>query len=172
MEFSTAMKIELAILGIMVGLTGVVFRFTLNTRRALKEAVKEEVPTVVNELLVHFNARFADYERKISMSAKQAYVSGMQAIQAFYTCANAGMASVDRETLKVVWEKLMVTGSLLQVQYGDSEEVITGANNLYHLAPASAARAALAARLKRKDTDPEATATLQSRLRELEMQTA
>ncbi|HNU31910.1 MAG TPA: hypothetical protein PKN00_22145 [Sedimentisphaerales bacterium] len=162
------MKLELAILAIMVTLVGFVITYAFNTRRALKDAVKAEVPAVLGNLAADFDHRFSSYEEKVAVSSRQAYVSAMQAIQAFFACANAGVTAMDRATFKVSWEHLMVTGSLLQVQFGDSTEAITGANNLYHLAPPGAARAALAARLKRQDMNAEATATLQSRLRELE----
>ncbi len=172
MEPSSIIKIELTVLGIMVALAVFVITYAFNTRRALKDAVKQEAPKVLNKLADEFEEKFSACEEKVAVSARQAYISAMQAIQAFFTCTNAGMCATDRNTLKVVWENLMVTGALLQVQFGDNNEVITGANNLYQLAPASATRAALASRLKRRDTDVEATATLQSRLRELEMKTA
>ena len=169
-------RIQLVILAITVTLVIFAITFVANTkratRRALKSAVKREVPAVTADLLAHLDAKLSSYDNKAAVSAKEAYGSAMQVIQAFFTCANTATTTIESEKFRLAWERLMITGSTLQIEFGDSDEVISGANNVFQLAPNTAARVALAKGINRDNISQEARDTLQKRLDELVEQAA
>lgn len=131
------------------------------------ERLRPDIEVLVREAVAS-TRRVESEGRKAEESAEKAYVSAMQAIQGFFSCVDiiAGGHEMPLQ-VKETQRRLMVTGSLLQIQFGNSEDVITAANNVYKLAPNNIARSALYKGLKRKDLSPEAVETLRSRLREL-----
>lgn len=167
MSQMTLVGIEVAVLAVMVALAGIVITYVCNVRNALKTAVEPEAAKVLRDLKEHYDAKFSAYDQKVSTSASLAYISAMQAIQAFFACANGGTTGVYPDNLRIAWEKLMITGSRLQIQYGDNEEVIAGANNVYQLAPKIVAMDAITEGLNRNDISGEARTTLRSRFEEL-----
>lgn len=157
---------ELALLGIMITIALFVVTYGFNTKRALDKAAKSEVANITTFVKEDFARKLNEYDRKASESAQKAYETAIKSIQGVFTCVDMSDNLDIREELKETKRRLMVAGSLLQIEYGDSDEVITGANNACQLSP-KAARSALAEGLKREGLSQEARETLEGRLRDL-----